>query len=190
MTGYVADLSWKSGARAIEKLDRIRSTLARFYAWIIKSAKVDYGSECVNIGLQHIGMSSTKKKWKTRLLYLGRSRVERIMDIIPRGTELELQLRRWVGQALYTCNNIHIKCKGVYWAQAEKYCYKWTVWSSVPGILDPFTNNNRPASYKAAGHRSRDLQTALGTQIVSCRIGPTHCSRDKHLAWPHINKKK
>ena len=39
MTGYVADLSWKSGARAIEKLDR----------WIIKSTKVDYGSECVNI---------------------------------------------------------------------------------------------------------------------------------------------
>jgi len=28
MTGYVADLSWKSGARAIEKLDRVRSTLA------------------------------------------------------------------------------------------------------------------------------------------------------------------
>ena len=30
MTGYVADLSWKSGARAIEKLDRLRSTLAIF----------------------------------------------------------------------------------------------------------------------------------------------------------------
>ena len=58
------------------------------------------------------------------LLYPGRSRVERIMDVIPRGTELELQLRRGVGQALYTCNNIHIKCTGVYWAQAEKYCYK------------------------------------------------------------------
>ena len=27
-TGYVADLSWKSGVRAIEKLDRLRSTLA------------------------------------------------------------------------------------------------------------------------------------------------------------------
>jgi len=59
-----------------------------------------------------------------RLLYPGRSRVERIMDVIPRGTELELQLRRGFGQALYTCNNNHIKCTGVYWAQAEKYCYK------------------------------------------------------------------
>ena len=47
MTGYVADLSWKIGARAIEKLDRLRSTLA-ILAWIIKSTKVDYGSECVN----------------------------------------------------------------------------------------------------------------------------------------------
>ena len=46
MTGYVADLSWKSGARAIEKLDRLRSTLT-ILTWIIKSTKVDYGSECV-----------------------------------------------------------------------------------------------------------------------------------------------
>ena len=28
MTGYVVDLSWKSGVRAIEKLDRLRSTMA------------------------------------------------------------------------------------------------------------------------------------------------------------------
>ena len=28
------------------------------------------------------------------VLYPGRSRVERIMDVTPRGTELELQLRR------------------------------------------------------------------------------------------------
>ena len=27
-TGYVADLSWKSGVRAIEELDRLRLTLA------------------------------------------------------------------------------------------------------------------------------------------------------------------
>jgi len=31
MTGYVADLSWKSGARD----------------WKVRSTKVDYGSECV-----------------------------------------------------------------------------------------------------------------------------------------------
>ena len=28
MTGYVADLSWKRGARVIEKLDRLTSTMA------------------------------------------------------------------------------------------------------------------------------------------------------------------
>jgi len=39
---------------------------------------------------------------------------ERIMDVFPRGTELELQLRRGVGQASHTCNNPHVKCTGVY----------------------------------------------------------------------------
>jgi hypothetical protein len=39
---------------------------------------------------------------------------ERIMDVVPRRTELELQLRRGVGQASHTCNNLHIKCTGVY----------------------------------------------------------------------------
>ena len=36
MTGYVADLSWKSGERAIEKLDRLRSTMAVNVLIIIK----------------------------------------------------------------------------------------------------------------------------------------------------------
>ena len=40
MTGYVADLSWKSGARAIEKLDRLRSTMA--VNVLIKSNKIKY----------------------------------------------------------------------------------------------------------------------------------------------------
>jgi hypothetical protein len=39
---------------------------------------------------------------------------ERIMDVVPRGTELELQLRQGVGQASHTSNNLHIKCTGVY----------------------------------------------------------------------------
>ena len=30
MTSYVADLSWKSGVRAIEKLDRLRSNAGDF----------------------------------------------------------------------------------------------------------------------------------------------------------------
>jgi len=59
--------------------------------------------------------------------------------------------------------------------------------SSVLGISDPFININtdRPASYKAAGHR-------LG---YFCRLplehkAATHCSRDKHLARTLIKKKK
>ena len=41
---------------------------------------------------------------------------ERIMDVVPRGTELELQLRRGIGQASHTCNNPQVKCTVVYWA--------------------------------------------------------------------------
>jgi hypothetical protein len=39
---------------------------------------------------------------------------ERIMDIVPGGTERELQLRRGVGQAAHTRNNPHVKCIGIY----------------------------------------------------------------------------
>jgi hypothetical protein len=39
---------------------------------------------------------------------------ERIMDIVPGGTELELQLRRAVGQTAHTHNNPHAKFTGVY----------------------------------------------------------------------------
>ena len=39
---------------------------------------------------------------------------ERIMDVVPGGTELELQLRRGVGQAAHIRNNPHVKCTGVY----------------------------------------------------------------------------
>jgi hypothetical protein len=41
---------------------------------------------------------------------------ERIVDIVQGGTELELQLRRAVGQAAYTHNNPHVKFAGVYCA--------------------------------------------------------------------------
>ena len=39
---------------------------------------------------------------------------ERILDIVQGGTELELKLRRGVGQAAHTYNNPHGKCAGVY----------------------------------------------------------------------------
>ena len=39
---------------------------------------------------------------------------ERIMDVVPRGTELELQLRLVVGQAAHICNNLHVKSTLVY----------------------------------------------------------------------------
>jgi len=39
---------------------------------------------------------------------------ERIVDIVPGGTDLELRLRRRVGQAAHTRNNPHVNCTGVY----------------------------------------------------------------------------
>ena len=42
MTGYVADLSWKSGARAIEKLGRLRSTMAVNVLNILQMEIVDF----------------------------------------------------------------------------------------------------------------------------------------------------
>ena len=41
---------------------------------------------------------------------------ERIVDVVPRGTELELQLRRGVVQAAHTRNNPHVKGTGIYCA--------------------------------------------------------------------------
>ena len=35
-------------------------------------------------------------------------------NVVPRGTELELQLRRGVRQAAHICNNLHVKSTGVY----------------------------------------------------------------------------
>jgi len=53
--------------------------------------------------------------------------------------------------------------------------------------LDPFININidLPASYKALGYRSRYFNRL---QLEHKAV--THCSRDKHLALPHINKNK
>jgi len=39
---------------------------------------------------------------------------ERNVDVVPGGTEFELQLRRGVGQGAHTRNNPHVKNTGVY----------------------------------------------------------------------------
>jgi len=41
-------------------------------------------------------------------------RGEHVVDVVPGGTELELQLRRGVWQVARTHNNPHVKCTGVY----------------------------------------------------------------------------
>jgi len=47
-------------------------------------------------------------------------------------------------------------------------------------------NTDRPA----AGHRSRYFgRLPLQHKASALALDSTHCSRDKHLARPHINKK-
>jgi len=58
-----------------------------------------------------------------------------------------------------------------------------TVLSSILRILDPFINIDHPASYKAAGHRSRYFcRLQLEHKAAALALDPTHCSHDKHLA--------
>ena len=52
--------------------------------------------------------------WRTRCCILRGPGGEPIMDVVPGGTELELQLRRGVGQAAHICYNLHVKSTGVY----------------------------------------------------------------------------
>jgi hypothetical protein len=70
-------------------------------------AYIDHGS----ISGQSNGAS---RYVSSRCCILGGPDGERIIDVVPRGTELELQLRWGVGQASHTCNNPHVKCTGVY----------------------------------------------------------------------------
>ena len=39
---------------------------------------------------------------------------ERIVDVVPGETELELRSSGWAGQAAHARNNPHVKCTGVY----------------------------------------------------------------------------
>ena len=39
---------------------------------------------------------------------------ERIMNVVPGGTQLDLQLRWGIGQGVHTRKNRHVKCTGVY----------------------------------------------------------------------------
>ena len=55
----------------------------------------------------------------------------------------------------------------------------------------PLTLTDSPASYEAAGHRSRYFsRLQLEHKVSALSLDPTYCSRDKHLARQHINKKK
>jgi len=55
----------------------------------------------------------------------------------------------------------------------------------------PLTLTDSPASYEAAGHRSRYFsRLQLEHKAATLVLDPTHCSLHKHLARLIMNKKK
>jgi hypothetical protein len=114
--------------------------------------------------------------------------------LFQEGRSSNLRLRRGLRQAAQTRNNPHIQCNGVYCAwilnnavSSEMY---WVQFSGswVPSLtltLIVHLHTKLPVT-------GRDiLQNATGAQgSYSCIHDPTHCSRHKHLARPHTNKKK
>jgi hypothetical protein len=60
-----------------------------------------------------------------------------------------------------------------------KYWNKWTVLGLILGILDLFINTDRPASYKAAGHRSRYFcKLQLEHMVSALAFDPPHFSKE------------
>jgi len=110
------------------------------------------------------------------------------MDVVPRGTELEIQLRRGVGQALYTCNNIHIDLQ-----EFIGHKQRNTDTKELYGV--PYSGSWIPSQTIIV----QLLTKRLVTNRETCRLlfehkvslfafDPTHCSRDKHSATTYKQK--
>jgi hypothetical protein len=104
---------------------------------------------------------------------------ERIVDVVPGGTELERQLRRGVGQAVHARNNSHVQWTGVYCAQTvnnadtNELCWvqfsgSWILSLTLTLISSFIKSCWSPFEIL--------LQTATGTQGSYCYVRqPTHC---------------
>ena len=63
MTGHVADMSWKSGARAIDKLERHTVVAGTLKQELLKRQYVVFGSECVNSTIHWIDGTLQTPYW-------------------------------------------------------------------------------------------------------------------------------
>ena len=119
---------------------------------------------------------------------------ERIVNVAPGGTELETQVKTGSWTFAHTRSNPHVKCTEVYCAQTLNNA----VTSEMYGVLLSWSGSLHYHTHWSPSFIQICwspfeilLQTATGAQgSYSCTHDPTHCSRDKHLARPHINKKK
>ena len=63
---------------------------------------------------------------------------KRFVDVVPGGTELDLRLRRLIGQVGQTRNNPRDKCNGVYWASRVNNAFTSALyWVQISGCLAP-----------------------------------------------------
>ena len=78
------------------------------------------------------------------------------------------------------CNTQKFFVIELYWVQLSG---SWIHSSTLALIVS--------ASFKAAGHRSKYFcWLPLEHKASTLALDPTHCSRDKHSARPHVNRKK
>ena len=130
------------------------------------------------------------------MLYPLRTRWEKYLGCCSQeGRSSELRLRRGVGQAAHTLNNLRVECTGVYCAWVGNNCsYNWTVLvTNLASGIFITVNTHWPSRFiLCCSVTFRDTQpTATADQSSYCYMCySTHCSRDKHLARPGINKKK
>ena len=114
--------------------------------------------------------------------------------LFQEGRISNIRLRRGVGQAAHTRNNPHVKC-------TEEFVHKQRIMLLLVKCVEFYSRDCRSLHYHAHWSSSSIrscsspfeiiLQTATRAQSsYSCTHDPTHCSCDKHLARPHINKKK
>jgi hypothetical protein len=103
------------GNRSICAVSKLQFHFSQQYSiFRIKSLMVKLGAPWQKVGDWNCSKSTVLHK--SGCCILRGPGGERIVDIVPRGTELELQSRRTVWQAAHTRNNPHVNCIGVYCA--------------------------------------------------------------------------
>ena len=172
MTGYIADLSWKSGARAIEKLDRLRSTTA-VNVLILSCAETcnirlfwDNNGDCIvlDVTLTKI-LNEMRYKWKEK--YNFRTQTIPFKFVIKEKSCISFNLKRVPGTE-YIADRLDLLS-----ASPEIFLFfifpelslrcSFVCWISVTLLSGLDTR-------QAASHRSHSVEALIPSQVSSCGL--------------------